>query len=82
MTRNEYGHDFDDPQSQLSAIEMAWLAADSTVPRCPHCNEERHLLPMPGTAWGVEVFHEPHCPNHEDNQPAAGFDCTDRLNDS
>ena len=49
---------------------MAWLDADSTVPRCQHCTTTGHMLPMTGTAWGLEVFHEQHCPEHEDNQPA------------
>lgn len=66
-------HDFTDPLSYLNAIETAWLASDSLIPRCPTCTEERRMLPMPGNGWAVDVIHEPHCPEHEDNQPAAEY---------
>jgi hypothetical protein len=60
-------HDFSDPLSYLSAIEMAWLAADSTRVRCPYgCNVEAHVLPMTGVAWGLDETHEITCPMHED----------------
>lgn len=75
MTTNE--HDHNDPLAFLNAIEAAWLASDSTIPRCPHCQEERHMLPMSGNGWGVEIAHEPHCPSHEDNQPAYEVDFND-----
>lgn len=63
-------HDHSDPLSYLNAIEAAWLASDSHVPRCPHCHVSYRMLPMTGNAWGLEVFHEPDCPEHDDNQPS------------
>ena len=63
-------HDFRNPLSYLNAVEIMWLAADSTVPRCPHCHVTYEPLPMQGTAWGLDVHHERECPEHEDNQPA------------
>lgn len=65
-------HDFDNPLSRLAMLEAANLA--TALPRCPHCHDERRAVPMPGTAWGVETTHEPDCPLHEDNQPAAEWD--------
>lgn len=62
-------HDFDHPLNEVHKLEAARLAA--TMPACPHCHAEHAPLPMTGTAWGVETFHEASCPNHEDNQPAA-----------
>lgn len=59
-------HDHDNPFSELAKVEMA--AASATISRCAHCTEERRLLPMGGTAWGIEHIHEAHCPEHEDNQ--------------
>lgn len=78
MTDYEYDHDPDDPLAFLNAIEAVWLASDASVTRCPHCNEERHMLPMSGNGWAVEIFHDRHCPNHENNQPAVGRDFTRR----
>jgi hypothetical protein len=67
MTANEYGHDFDNPLSQLDALEMAWRAADSNAPGCSHgCSVTYRMLPMTGTAWGLEEFHEDGCPINED----------------
>jgi hypothetical protein len=63
-------HDFDHPHSHMNAVEMAWLAADSTVPLCPYCKATGKMLPMTGAAWGLDVHHEDTCPRHEDNQPA------------
>lgn len=70
-------HDSGDPLSYLNAIEAVWLAADGTITRCPHCRVTHAMLPMSGTGWGVEVFHEDDCPAHEDNLPAEEFDGTD-----
>ena len=64
-------HDHDHPLSHVGAIEAAYLALHRNLPPCPHCHDERRIVPMSGTAWGVETFHEPDCPSHEDNQPAA-----------
>lgn len=55
------GHNIGDPLSRLEAVEAAWLAA--SMPRCPHCHDRRELIPMTGTAWGVETFHEEGCPD-------------------
>lgn len=60
-------HDHADPRSYINAIEMAWLASDSTVPRCLSCNVTYRMLPMTGAAWGLEVFHEAHCREHDEN---------------
>jgi hypothetical protein len=73
-------HDFTDPLSQLNAIEMAWLAADSTVSHCDHCQVTHRMLPMMGTAWGLDVSHEPHCPEQDDNQPYAESGSADSPN--
>jgi hypothetical protein len=62
-------HDHSDPLSYLNAIEAAWLASDSHITRCLHCHVTYRMLPMTGTAWGLEVFHQDHCPEHDDNQP-------------
>lgn len=62
-------HDYDDPRSHLNALEMAAWAA--RAPKCPACASDWHLLPGPGTTWLIEWFHEPHCPEHEDQRPAA-----------
>lgn len=69
MTTNPWNHDSWDPMSHLNAIEAAWLASDKTVEWCHYCTPELHMLPMSGPGWGVEVFHEPWCPEHDDNQP-------------
>lgn len=62
-TDNEFGHDFDHPESTLNALEVAWLAADSTRTRCPHgCNVTSKVLPMTGTAWGLDETHDDTCP--------------------
>lgn len=53
-------HDFDDPQSQLSLIEIVYTGV--RMPQCPHCTAEYRPLPMQGTAWGIEHIHEPVCP--------------------
>lgn len=67
MSDNEYGHDIDNPLSHLNAIEMAWRAADSNAPRCPHgCAVTYRMLPMTGTAWGLDETHETTCAIHED----------------
>lgn len=65
---NQYGHDSDSPESELGKLEAVALAR--SLPKCPHCHSERSLMPMTGTAWGVETFHEDTCPEHEDNRPA------------
>lgn len=72
MSEHEHGH----PDSYLNAIEVSWLAADSKVMLCPHCTATTKMLPMSGTAWGLDVHHEADCPDHEDNQPATGHDFT------
>lgn len=61
MTSNEYDHDFTHPLSHLNALEMAWLAADSTNPLCPTCSAVATMLPMAGCAWGLDVTHEDDC---------------------
>lgn len=65
---NQSGHDFDSPMSELGKLEAAALAV--ALPHCPHCHSEHIPVPMSGTAWGVETFHEDDCPQHEDNRPA------------
>ena len=69
-------HDFADPLGYLYAIDAASLQVD--VRACDHCKVTTDLIPMSGNGWAVEVFHETHCPHHEDNQPAAGMDFTGR----
>lgn len=64
-------HDPADPTGHLNALEAALLAV--RLPRCPHCDDRREVLPMSGNGWGVETTHEPGCPEHEDNQPAAEY---------
>jgi hypothetical protein len=69
-------HDPDDPQGHLNALEAAWLATDSTVARCPHCTVTSRMLPMPGAAWGLDVSHEPGCPentDYDDEEPTLGL---------
>ena len=64
-------HDSDDPLGYLNAFEAALLAHDLPPLPCPHCHDTRKpLLPMSGNGWGVETFHEPDCPDHDDNLPA------------
>jgi hypothetical protein len=62
-------HKPDDPIGQLNALEAALLAV--RLPPCRWCADRRELLPMSGNGWGVEIFHAPSCPEHEDNRPAA-----------
>lgn len=64
-------HDHGNPLSTVSALEAAFLALPRNLPPCRHCHDRREIVPMEGTSWGVETFHEPSCPEHEDNQPAA-----------
>lgn len=59
------GHDHSNPLTRLAAVEAAALASAIT---CPQCAVETHPIPMGGTGYGVEEFHEPGCPNHEDHQ--------------
>ena len=61
------GHDTDDPLSHLNLLDTALLAR--TI-RCEHCAVTYGYLPMPGNGWVLDVQHEDHCPEHEDNQPA------------
>lgn len=62
-----YDHDFDHPHSHLNALEMAVLAARPPDElRCPHCHVEFRMLPMTGTAWGLEHVHEDGCPENGD----------------
>jgi len=58
-------HDFDDPQSELSKLEMIY-AAVTAMPTCLHCAVDYRPLPMAGTAWGIEHIHEPGCPTSEE----------------
>lgn len=60
-------HDRDDPMSYLHAMEAVGVAV--TMPPCPHCRSSTRPLPMSGNGYGVEIFHEDGCPEHEDNQP-------------
>ena len=60
-------HDYDDPQAWLNGLEAALLAATGIT--CRHCHVTAKPLAMGGTGWGVEVFHEPGCPDHDDNLP-------------
>jgi hypothetical protein len=60
-------YDFDHPLNTLNRLESALLAADM---HCIWCEAEHTPVPMGGTDWGVETFHQPECPEHEDNQPA------------
>ena len=66
---NEYGHEFDNPLSQLNALEMALLASRPPDDlRCPHCEPTHRMLPMTGTAWGLDTSHGPDCPHHDDHE--------------
>ena len=56
-------HDHGHPLSYVNALEMAVHLA--TTARCPHCDASGSLLPMTGTAWGIEITHEPDCPDGE-----------------
>lgn len=60
----EFGriHDFHDPASELNKLEMIYAAARRPLPECPHCRVDYRVRPMAGTAWGLEHFHEPTCP--------------------
>lgn len=72
MTDNDFtgnGHDrHDSVENTLNRLEAAIGA--TTYPPCRHCHSTTRPLMMTGNAWGIEVFHEPACPEHEDNQPA------------
>lgn len=74
-------HDVHNPLSRMNATEAAFLSLKRNMPACQHCDDRRELIPMQGTGWGVQTFHEDACPLHEDNQPAAewgGDDDADR----
>jgi len=60
-------HDHDDPQGYLNGLE--WTGYLATTVLCPHCHATGKPLPMTGNVWGVELFHEPGCPDHDDNVP-------------
>jgi len=60
-------HDFEHPWSYMNALEMAVHLATTSL--CPHCEATGEVLPMTGTAWGIDVTHEPGCLDHEDNLP-------------
>jgi hypothetical protein len=62
-------HDPDDPQGHLNAIEAIWLASEEGVLTCPHCHLTKRMLPMSGNGWGVELEHQPGCPEHDDSLP-------------
>lgn len=53
-------HDLTDPVSYLNRLEMAYAAV--RVPPCPTCGHKVRLIPMHGTAWGLEHEHRPRCP--------------------
>lgn len=55
-------HDFNHPESELNKLEMIYIAGLRSLPECPHCRVEYRVLPMQGTAWGLEHFHEHGCP--------------------
>jgi hypothetical protein len=59
-------------EESIANFLIAWRSMNDndTHPRCRHCSERRVPLAMAGTAWGWECEHEPHCPEHEDNQEA------------
>ena len=56
------------PKAYLNGLEAARLAA--TAITCRHCRATGKPLAIAGTGWGVEVFHEPGCLEHDDNLPA------------
>jgi hypothetical protein len=65
-------HDYDDPQGYLNGLETALLASERGALDCshyPHCHITKRVIAMSGPGWGVELFHEPHCPEHDDNLP-------------
>ena len=59
-------HDFTDPMSELNKLEMIYASVLLKRPgadlACRHCDVELRPLPMYGTAWGLEHFHEAGCP--------------------
>jgi hypothetical protein len=67
-------HDPNNPMSFVNAIEIIGLA--TKLPPCPHCYRTTKLHPMTDVGWGLELFHEPDCPEHEDNQAAAEYDAS------
>ena len=67
MTGHQEEHDFGNPLEYLDAIEVDHLSA--AQPPCPHCAADHRLMAGPGTSWLLEVFHQPGCPEHDDNQP-------------
>jgi hypothetical protein len=62
MASSHADHDSDDPLAYLNAIEVAWLAADSTNPMCRHCAATATVVPMSGAGWALDVTHEDDCP--------------------
>ena len=60
-------HDYEDLQGYLNGLEAALLAA--TAITCHHCRATGKPLAKTGNGWGVEVFHEPDCPDHDYNLP-------------
>ncbi len=61
-------HDYEDPREYLNALE--WAAYADMHVLCRHCHATAELLPMVGTAWGLDVTHEPGCPDNYDDLPA------------
>ena len=55
-------HDWDDTESELKRVEAITLATNPEQPLCRQCYATATLLPMPGTAWGLDVEHQDDCP--------------------
>lgn len=65
-------HDYLDPANEDTFLRAYKSMTDyDTNPSCRYCHEVRWPIAMPGVAWGWQSIHQPHCPEHEDNQEPA-----------
>ena len=74
-------HDYDDPANNDTFLRAYKDMTNYTLhPRCPHCTEIRHPLPMHGVAWGWESHHADRCPENVDNQQVEAVRVTEHFN--
>jgi hypothetical protein len=76
--QGDSNHAWDTPES-IANFTVAWQTMRD-LPGCPHCTVHHWPLALSGTAWGWETFHEPHCPEHDDNQEAVAVRVTEHFN--
>ena len=69
MTDVQPPHEPDHPMAHMNAVEANQLATAPGALVCPHCRVEKRMLPLTGAGCGVEVFHQPGCPEHEPPTP-------------